>query len=65
MFKQSFNPAPNESYSAHPVIAASNPQTVNTQNFNPGAANNYLTIGPVTQSAGVITISGTSIWQII
>lgn len=65
MFKKAFNPAPNESESVPSVIAASNPQTISPQIFNPSAANNYLTIGPVTQASGVIRLQGTSIWKVI
>lgn len=65
MFAKAFNPAPNESNSVPSVIAASNPQTISPQIFNPSAANNYLTIGPVTQSSGVIRLEGTSVWNII
>jgi hypothetical protein len=65
MFKKAFNPAPNESFSANEAIAASNPQTISPQIFNPSAANNYLSVGAITMPAGVIRLEGTSVWTII
>jgi hypothetical protein len=69
MFTKAFNPAPNESFLAvnNPLygIAASNPQTISPQSFNPRAANNYLSLGTITMPAGVIRLEGTSVWKII
>jgi hypothetical protein len=65
MFTKAFNPAPDESFSVNEVIAASNPQTISPQSFNPRAANNYLSLGTITMPAGVIRLEGTSVWKII
>jgi hypothetical protein len=69
MFKKSFNAAPNESMSVvldpQFAVAASNPQTITPQNFNPSAANNYLSLGTITMPSGLIRLEGTSVWKII
>ena len=69
MFTKAFRPAPDESFSVveNPAvgIAASNPQTISPQSFNPRAANNYLSLGTITMPAGVIRLEGTSVWKII
>ena len=69
MFKQSFAAAPDESKSVvgdpQFAVAASNPQTISPQIFNPRSGNNYLSVGTITQTTGVIRLEGSSVWKII
>lgn len=48
-------------------ILYTNTQLLNTQEFNnpDGYARNYLSVGPVTQNAGTIRLTGTSVWTVI